>query len=141
MRFVQRLLNIITRRMLVTRLPASEWVDRSVQKEPAQPVQAKQRSFFLRFAQALGEVFRKADPKGRPMMRTRISGRLSDQRTDIESIEIIRRDLPIQDLRITAVEQMQAVTLISGPPGVGKSALIRRLKSKDVEASRMVGFE
>ena len=82
------------------------------------------------------------DSNGRFLMtRKWIGNLLRAQRRDIARIEIVDSEQSHRYLVLASMRRLSALSVISGPAGVGKSAVIGKLKSGDVEVCRLLDFE
>jgi len=66
---------------------------------------------------------------------------LRAQRQDVDRIEIVVSDRPGRYFAFVYMRRLTDLLLVSGPAGIGKSHLARRLMPKDAELKRLVGFD
>ena len=133
----------ITRQKLILEL---EDVDlrttKFAKKRPRQALLGGWRPLFKLLPYALRPGILVVDSHGRFLMtRQWIKNLLRTQRRDIDRIEIFDSDQPHRYLLVAFMRHLRALSLVSGPSGIGKSELLRRLNSRDSEVTRLFDLE
>ena len=60
---------------------------------------------------------------------------------DLEGFSIVDADCPQEYLVLAFKRRLHNLAIVSGPPGIGKSKLVRHLKSGDADVTRLIDFQ
>jgi SAM-dependent methyltransferase len=133
----------VTRQTLILELADIDLtITKFAKKRPRQALLGGWRPVFRLLPYALRPGILAVDSHGNFLMtRNWIKNLLRAQRRDIDRIEIVDSDQPHRYFVLVHMRRLRALALVSGPAGVGKSELARRVIFKEAALKPLFGFD